>query len=133
MKAWVITLLAVSAGFLMTCGMATAHHGGAGWDRTTTLNLKANVTDFAFTNPHIQISFDATDGKGSIAHWVAEGGSPAGLVRLGWSRNIIKPGDEVTIVGNPAKNGSKIIVLVKVVLANGQELNPQLNRPVDTQ
>jgi hypothetical protein len=130
MKARAITFLVVLAGLLMICGSVSAHHGGAGWDRTTTLNLKATITEFTFTNPHIQISFDAPDDKGNIGHWVAEGGSPAGLVRLGWSRTILKPGDQVTIVCNPAKNGSKIIALVKVILANGQELSP---RPSDAQ
>ena len=56
----------------------SAHHGAAAYDRSITLTLKATVTEFVFSNPHIIISFDAADDNGKIVHWSAEGGSSTG-------------------------------------------------------
>ena len=116
---------------LIVCGSLYAHHGSAAYDRTITLSLKGTITDFSFANPHIQISFDAPDENGKIIHWVAEGGSPAGLVRRGWSRNTLKVGDQVTIEGNPAKGlegkDTRIMALTKLTLANGQVIGTEPN------
>ena len=103
-------------------GIALAHHGGAAWDRTVTLNLQGTVTEYRFVNPHVQIYFDAKDDKGNIVHWSCESADPAMLVRQGWTRETLKPGDRVTFVGHQAKSGVKIMVLQKLILANGQEI-----------
>jgi hypothetical protein len=124
MKRRVVTSLAALVCFLMVCGAAFAHHGAAAYDRTITLTLKATVTEFAFRNPHIQISFDAPDDTGKVVHWTVEGGSTAGWIRRGWTRNTLKPGDQVTIALNPARGmeGKDVRVgaLGKITLANGQ-------------
>lgn len=105
-------------------GQAWAHHGGAAYDRATTLTLKAKVTEFRFINPHVQIYFDATDDKGQTNHWAGEfPWDPGMLSRYGWDRNTIKAGDMVTVIGHPAKSGSPIMSVSKVILANGQEMS----------
>jgi hypothetical protein len=70
------------------------------------------------------ISVEAKDGKGKIGTWLAEANSPNVLSRHGWSRDMIKPGDQITVIGNRAKNGSNTLRLQKVVLSNSQELDP---------
>lgn len=103
-------------------GTAFGHHGGAAWDTKTTVTLQGTITDFRFINPHIQIFLDSKDEKGNVIHWACEGADPAMLVRQGWSRETLKPGDHVTVVGRPAKSGAKLVELQKLTLANGQEL-----------
>ena len=116
--------LTVLLGFLSMSGSAFAHHGAAAYDRTVTLTLKATVTDFTFRNPHILISFDAPDEQGKVVHWVAEGGSSSGLARRGWTRKTLNVGDQMTLVGNPAKGmegkDMRVMALTRVILANGQ-------------
>jgi hypothetical protein len=104
-------------------GSLFAHHGGAAWDMKTTLNVQGTVTEFRFVNPHVQIFLDATDDKGKVVHWSCESADPAMLVRQGWTRDILKPGDHVTLVGHPAKTGVKIMVLEKLILANGKVIS----------
>ena len=124
MKRGIVTSLAVLLGFLVVCSAAFAHHGAAAYDRTITLTLNATVTEFVFRNPHIQVSFDAPDDKGHVVHWTVEGGSTAGWIRRGWTRNTLKPGDQVTIALNPARGMEgkdlRVGALGKITLASGQ-------------
>jgi hypothetical protein len=103
-------------------GSLFAHHGGAAWDMKTTVNVQGTVTGFRFVNPHVLIFLDATDPSGKVVHWSCESADPAMLVRQGWTHDIMKPGDKVTLIGHPAKTGVKIMVLDKLILASGQEL-----------
>lgn len=99
-----------------------AHHGAAGYDSGKLTTLKGTVTDFRFQNPHAQILMDVKDTSGKVQNWILEAVGIATLSRNGWNRNIIKPGDSITVTGNPTKNGSPAMRLTKVVLANGKEL-----------
>ena len=114
-------------------GPAMAHHGAAAYDRTVTLTLKATVTEFHFKNPHIIITFDAPDDQGRVIHWAAEGGSSTGLARRGWTYKTLKPGDQVTVVGNPAKGmegkDSRVMALTRVILPNGEVVGQQTLTP----
>jgi hypothetical protein len=103
-----------------------AHHGTAAYDQKQTVPLKATITDFQFVNPHVQYFFDTKDDSGNVIHWNCEGTNPAMLARAGWTKNTLKPGDEVTMYVHPNKDPNLHVVLfVKVVLANGQEVNMQ--------
>lgn len=118
------------AGFAVLIGLlviplpASAHHGTSPYDATKLTTLKGTVTDFQFINPHVEISFTVKDDKGKIEQWIGEANSPNVLSRHGWSRDIVKPGDQITLIGNRGKNGSNTLRLQKVVLSNGQELDP---------
>jgi len=107
---------------LMWGGTAFGHHGGAAWDSKTTITLQGTVTEFRFINPHAQIFFDSKDDNGNMIHWSCEAADPSMLVRQGWNRQILKPGDQVKFVGHPAKSGAKLIELQKLTLPNGEEL-----------
>ncbi len=86
------------------------------------VTLKGTVTDFQFINPHTLILFDVKNEKGEVEHWQAEATSPNHLVRAGWTRDIVKAGDQITISGYRAKNGTTIMRFQKMILANGQEV-----------
>jgi hypothetical protein len=113
--------IALAALFVLSVP-AFAHHGAAGYDSNKLTTLKGTVTDFRFQNPHAQILLDVKDSSGKVQNWILEAVGIATLSRNGWSKSIIKPGDTITVTGNPTKNGSPAMRLTKVVLANGKEL-----------
>jgi Family of unknown function (DUF6152) len=105
-------------------GPMLAHHGSAAYDMTKLVNFKGVVTSYDFVNPHAEIRIAVTDGSGHTVNWVDETNNPSRLVRRGWSRNTLKPGDVIKIEGNPVKSGAHDLRLTKVVLADGTELDP---------
>jgi Family of unknown function (DUF6152) len=118
-----IVLVALLVSLFSISGSAFAHHGTANYDMTKVVTVKGTVTDFQFVNPHTLILFDVKNDQGVIEHWQAEATSPNHLVRAGWSKDIIKAGDQISISGFRAKNGSTVMRFQKMVLANGQEIS----------
>ena len=108
-----------------------AHHGVAAYDMTKLITVKGTVTDFQFINPHVEMYFnvDVKGDKGKVEKWIAEANSPNVLVRAGWNKNIVKPGDQITAVGYRAKNGSTTMRLHQIVLPSGQELTARGPQP----
>ena len=122
MNARLIVRLTSIAALLLAPGAVFAHHGAAGYDSNKLTTLKGTVTEFRFQNPHAQIFLDVKDSTGKVQNWILEAVGIATLSRSGWTKSILKAGDEVTVTGNPAKNGSTSMRLTKVVLASGKEL-----------
>ena len=100
----------------------SAHHGRATYDETKLATIKGTVSAFQFSNPHAQLFLNVKDEKGKIEMWVGEGTSPNMLVREGWDRKTVKPGDMITATGHPARDGSNNMRIEKIVLPNGREL-----------
>lgn len=123
MKAKLAVFFALFFGFLAVSFPAFAHHGNSAYDMSKTVPMKATVTRFEYTNPHTQVYYDVTNDKGEVEHWVAETTNPAMLNRVGWSRETLKPGDQVTLWVNPNKVGAKITFLQKVTFSDGKELS----------
>ena len=121
MKRNLLTFLIVSIGFLMVSDLLLAHHSAAAYDNTKEVTVTGTVTDFQFVNPHVLIFLMAKDEGGSIQKWQGELTSPNHLVRVGWNREIMKPGDQITLTGYQSRSGANSLRLRKVVL-NGQVL-----------
>lgn len=115
-------ILAALAGFWGAPIPVLAHHGEAAYDAAKTLTLRATMTEFEWANPHCELLFDVGDDKGNKQHWMVQAINPLMLTRYGWTRSSLKPGDMVTVVFHPAKNGEMTGLLDKVILANGREL-----------
>jgi Family of unknown function (DUF6152) len=113
---------AVLVASLFVGSTAFAHHGTGLYYGTGTITLKGTVTEFAFVNPHAQIYFDVKDDKGVVQHWAAECVSPGKFARVGFSRDTLKPGDQITITLHPGKSGETVGSFVKLVMADGKEL-----------
>src|SRR5437899_1351775 len=109
--------------------LASAHHGNSAYDETARVPIKGVITEFVWTNPHSQIYLDVKDSNGRVVHWGVETNSPGILSRAGWTRRSHKPGDEVTIILCPAKNGAPVAYIgsadpgTKVIFADGRELD----------
>ena len=101
-----------------------AHHSfAAEFDGAKPIKLAGTVTKVEWTNPHAWIYIDAMDESGKIVNWAWELGSPTSLVRLGWTRNLLKVGTSVTFEGSRARDGSNTANARSVMLnATGQKL-----------
>ena len=106
-----------------------AHHGSAAYDNAKRVTMKVTVTEWFWANPHCFLKFDAKDENGNVLHWVAEASNPPDLVQLGWNRNTLKPGDQVTVLLIPAKNGQPIGRVQQVTLPDGHVLSSWPNTP----
>ena len=115
-----------TVGFLVVCGPALAHHGRSNYDVSSTATVKGVVTEFEWINPHALIHLDATDETGKVEKWIAETNSPNILNRQGWTKNTVKPGDQITLVGHRVKGDSPYINFSKIIFADGKELSPSV-------
>ena len=116
--------LSMACASLFISAPLQAHHGETNYDTEHMVTVKsATVTDFQFINPHTQILLEAKNEKGEVEKWTCEARSPAMLVRNGgWDKNTLKPGDVITAIGFRAKNGTRILRLKTIILADGKTL-----------
>ena len=113
-------VLAVT-GVLAPFAAATAHHSAAMlYDLSKEVTVQGVVTEFQLGNPHLRIYFNV-DADGKTEKWMAEGGSRTVLLRKGWTGTEVKPGDKISIRGNPSRDGSKVMHLEYLILADGTE------------
>jgi hypothetical protein len=98
----------------------SAHHSfPAQYDADKPVTLTGAVTKVEWMNPHILFSIDVKDEKtGEVTNWTLEMGSPNTLMRLGWNRHSMQPGDVVTVEGFLARDGSLLANARSVVLAS---------------
>jgi len=122
MKGSLLIAALVVLSLLVTAGPADAHHS---WqlDRSKMVTLTGSVTRFDFANPHVQVYFESREENGDQGTWQAGGPSPNQLSRGGWTRDSIKPGDQITVAGYRNRNGSRILRFDTITLSGGQVLN----------
>ena len=119
-------LVAVVAAILCP-GVAFPHHSNVAYEVTKVITITGVVKSFDWVNPHTWVKVLVDDGKGGKVEWAAEGRAPGVLLRAGWTRNSLKPGETVTIDMSPAKDGSKTSIIARVTKADGTILS---NQPV---
>lgn len=126
-----LAILAMSVG--LTAPFAApvlAHHSfGAEFDREKSFEFTGTVTKVEWLNPHMYFYLDVEDPQsGEVRSWAMEMGSPNGLMRNGWTQNTLKIGDEVTVEGSLARDGSDKGNASSVTLASGRRLFNGQNR-----
>jgi hypothetical protein len=108
---------------LLTMMRASAHHAfAAEYDQNKLVTVSGIVTTFKWTNPHAWLCVDGTDESGNVTSWRFEMGSPGGLLHRGWKKMELKKGDQVTVDGYAAKDGSNMANARTVTLPDGRKL-----------
>jgi hypothetical protein len=107
-------------GALMMSGTASAHHSFLMFDLDKEVILQGVVKEFQWTNPHVWLQVMVPDGKGTSTEWSLEMSAPGILLRSGWTRSMLKPNDQVTVLINPLKTGAPSGRLLQVTLPDGR-------------
>ena len=113
--------LAAAAGLLLA-GSASAHHSGAMFDSSKTVVLEGTVKELQWTNPHMWLEVFVPDASGKPVEWGFEMIGTNVMHRQGWNKDTVNPGDRVTVIGHPLKDGRPGASYVGIKLANGKEL-----------
>jgi hypothetical protein len=122
MKTKLLAVLAAGLVLFLVSVPLFAHHGGVQYDTKHAVTVTGMVTEYLFTNPHVQIHFDVKDETGNTEKWVAETASPQRLFSFGWNAKTLKAGDKITVTGAQLKDGQKIVSVIKLVGGNAPAL-----------
>jgi hypothetical protein len=107
---------------LLSIAPVRAHHSFAPYETNVQIKLTGVVTEFKWVNPHVYIDMDAADPKtGEKKHWLVECASTSILNRAGWRFNMIKPGDQITVIVSPLRTGEPGALLKQITLADGKK------------
>lgn len=113
----------IAACTLVICApSAIAHHSYAMFDRQTTNTYAAVVRTWEFSNPHAYLWVYINNTEGKPILWGLEAPGPSMLLRQGWDKNTVMPGDKVSVSINPLKAGGNGGNLVTLTLADGRTL-----------
>ena len=129
MRHKLFALLLVFPVVLIVSGPLAAHHGPASFDTTREVIVKGTVTEWIWANPHCFLKFDVRDEGGALQPWAVEVSNPTDMTRRGWARTSLKPGDQVSVTLQPARNGAPVGRLRSVVLPTGQTLSALTSTP----
>ena len=116
-----VALLAASPGF--------GHHSDAGIDMTAVTTLQGTVTEFSWRNPHVYFTMQSAGANGETTQWQVQMGATNTSIRKGWSPDALSPGDEVTVLLYPARNGRPYGILDSLEIHGGGSLSGPLYRP----
>ena len=124
MKGRFFSVFAVSAGLLAATLPLVAHHSfAAEYDETKPIKLTGTVTKLEWMNPHAHFYVDVKDpDTGKVTNWEFELAALNALIRRGWTRNSLKPGDVITVDGFLAKDGSALVNTKNVTLSDGRKV-----------
>lgn len=123
MVEFIVALRCAAVVMAFGAAAANAHHSFAMFDNENQIKLEGKVTHFQWTNPHVYIEVDATNVYSedkTVKHWTIEGANPGILNRIGWKFNMVKPGDEVTLIVAPLRSGEPGALLKQITLPDGR-------------
>jgi hypothetical protein len=121
-KAKVLILAPVVAGLFVFSSALWAHHASRQVYEGKSIMLMGVVTDYEWANPHSVLSIAVKDNKGKVEEWHAEILPPSEMLRAGWTKESLKPGDEVTLTGRPGRYEQHIMWLEFLVTSDGKKL-----------
>jgi hypothetical protein len=114
------------AAAVLTAAPVAAHHGAGVFEPEKKVSVAGTVTDFQFVNPHVLVYMTVKGDDGKEVQWGGELTSPNRLARdaraVKWHKEILKPGDRITLTGHPARNGAPMMDILKIVDAQGTVL-----------
>jgi Family of unknown function (DUF6152) len=118
-----LALATAGVGVLLTALPALAHHSfAAEYDASKPFTVKGTFVKMDWVNPHSWIHMDVKADDGTIQHWQCEALPPNGLYRQGWRKDSLKPGEEITVTGFKAKDGTTVMWTSAVTTADGRRM-----------
>lgn len=106
---------------------ALAHHSGAMFDPSKTVTLEGTVKEFQYTNPHSWLEVVVLGSDGQAVEWGFEAEGPSSLLRAGIKAKSLVPGEKITVVGHPMRDGRPAGSLMSVTKADGTVVSPRGN------
>ena len=107
---------------LSSTSVTHAHHTTSTYELEQSISIEGTVTRVQWVNPHVFIYIDQTTDAGVVRNWAVEGVNPAGLRRIGWSRDTLKLGDFISVSGNPSKNMNSPGIYPQSIIHAGNKL-----------
>jgi hypothetical protein len=101
-----VTAVLAGAAWAATSGAVLAHHSFTMFDSEHPVELQGTLREFKFVSPHTSIFLSVQNPDGSTTDWNLEGANSGTLIRAGWSRQTIKPGDELIMTILPLRSGA---------------------------
>jgi uncharacterized protein DUF6152 len=130
----IVAAVVLGVGALVATVPVDAHHAfAAEFDIDKPISLTGTVTKLEWTNPHIWIHMDLKDSTGKVVTWRAEGGAPNALYRLGWKKGSLTVGQEVTVNGYLARDGSPTANANSIKLPDGTVFGAASSAPAKAQ
>ena len=122
-------VFACVVGLLSASGSMFAHHGQVEYDNKKSVTLHGTVTKFEWNNPHAILWLAVKNDKNAIEGWNLEILPLERMRRAGWTKDSLKPGDEVTVTGHPGKGGVHIMWLENLTTSDGRRLSREVGNP----
>jgi hypothetical protein len=122
MRNRLVTTCIAPVAFLVVSVPLFAHHANAVFDVGKRITMTGTVTEWFWANPHCLLRLEVKDASGQVVRWVAETQAPPNMIPFGWSKQSFKPGDEVTVILEPVKNGQRLGRLLQALLPSGKTL-----------
>jgi len=120
--------LALAAVTVVALGVpALAHHSHANYKTNEFMNLTGTITEVHWMNPHVWLYMEVAGAQGRPGVWALEGGSIGALVRGGWQKDTMKPGDKVTVRCHHLKDESDGCLLGFVTSINGAAMDKEFD------
>ena len=119
----------LACALLLSGGSAFAHHSFAAFDMEKTATLSGSVKEFQWLNPHSWIQMMVADASGNAVEWSIEMSSPSGLSRQGWKPKTLRPGDKITVIMHPLRDGRTGGSFVSGTLADGSKMGGSPTEP----
>ena len=123
--------LTLAAVLVVAATSGLAHHGSAEYDVTREVTLRGRVAEFRWTNPHVRIVVESSDGSGGVEMWDCEGPPLTWAAQRGWTASTLRPGEAVSIVMYPPKQTRRSGLVKRIERADGDVLlvsRPWLDR-----
>jgi hypothetical protein len=126
------TISCVGFVLLLCAARGSAHHAFSPvYDSKRSETVSGVVTEFRFVNPHAMLSLDVKDDTGKTAKWTVEFAGQLNLSEIGWTKESLKPGEQITVTGNPTHVVSHQMAFVRIVKADGTVLLPAAAQRTD--